>query len=264
MLSGSPLFSIITVTLNCAADAKLTAESVVAQDFNDYEYVIKDGGSTDDTVATLQALDPMILVSEPDAGTYDAMNRSLSLCQGKYICFLNAGDIFVDDNVLKKVEAYIREYPEVMFFYGDVLTMRDHPVYGTGDKGEGRPLIFPDKFSRLSVFLSSTCHQSWFVHRDLYRERPLDTCFRLKADHDFFHFWILERQTSYQHIPEILIKYAAGGQTDVQRKLLRQEHRRLLKRYYSPPERLLFGIWQRFRQVYRVVNFYVRGIRPTN
>ncbi len=263
MRPQSPLFSIVTVTLNCADAARRTAQSVHRQTFSDYEYVVKDGGSTDGTVDVLRALGVTTVVSAPDGGIYDAMNRALPLCRGRYICFLNAGDTFIHENVLRSVADYIEKFPEVPFFYGDVLTMQRHPIYGAGDNGQGRVLRFPDTFDRLTAFLISICQQSWFVSRDLYLERAFDLSFRLKADHDFFFFWLLKRQIAYKHIPEVVVRYTAGGQSELHRYVLRQEHKRLLKRYYSPSERLLFSLFQRFRQLYRVMNFYLRGVRPT-
>jgi putative colanic acid biosynthesis glycosyltransferase len=264
MPSDSPLFSIVTVTLNCAEAARRTAESVSYQTFSDYEYVIKDGGSTDGTVDVLRASGVTTLVITPDRGIYDAMNQALSLCRGQYICFLNAGDTFIHRNVLQLVADYARNFPEVSFFYGDVLTMERHPIYGTGEGGGGRVWKFPDTFDRLAAFLISICQQSWFVSRDLFFERSFDLSFRLKADYDFFLFWLLEKRVSYKHIPEVLVRYAAGGQSEMHQDVLRQEHKRLLRRYYSPSERLLYSFFQRMRQVYRVTKFYVRGNRPTN
>ena len=264
MSYDSPLFSIVTVTLNCAEAARPTAESVLCQTFSNYEYVIKDGSSTDGTVDALRASGVTTLVSTPDTGIYDAMNQAISLCRGQYICFLNAGDMFIHPNVLQLVADYVRNFPQISFLYGDVLTMQRHPVYGTGEGGDGRVWKFPDTFDRLGAFLISICQQSWFVSRDLYLERSFDLSFRLKADHDFFLFWLFERRISYKHIPEVLVRYAAGGQSEIHQDVLRQEHKRLLRRYYSPSERLLYSFFQRMRQAYRVINFYLRGVRPTN
>src|ERR687883_1909022 len=100
---SEPLFSIVTVTLNCAEDAEHTAQSVVAQTFTDYEYIVKDGGSTDGTVERLRAFEkPQIYVS-PDQGVYSAMNQALAACSGIYVCFLNAGDLFATPETLTRV-----------------------------------------------------------------------------------------------------------------------------------------------------------------
>ena len=92
----SPLFSIITVCYNAAADLRRTIGSVDAQTFRRFEHIIIDGASTDDTPVVLQdsASAGRKIVSEPDQGIYDAMNKGLGMASGDYLIFLNAGDRF--------------------------------------------------------------------------------------------------------------------------------------------------------------------------
>jgi glycosyltransferase involved in cell wall biosynthesis len=264
MTRDTPRFSIVTVTLNCVDSIESTVESVRAQTFSDYEYVIKDGGSDDGTLDRVRSLNAGTIVSGPDEGIYDAMNQAARLCRGEYVCFLNAGDAFVHDGVLRLAANYIERFPGVRLFYGDVLSMERHPIYGRGRDDAGRVLIMPERFDRLAAFLISACQQSWFIGRELCLKHPFDLSFRLKADHEFFWFWLLRERIPSCHIPEVLVRYAGGGQSETRRELLRQEHERLLRRYYSPAERLAFGLVQRIRQAYRVVNYTARGRYPAN
>lgn len=260
--SSAPLFSIVTVTYNCAQLISETIASVQRQSFRDYEHVVKDGGSTDGTLEEIRRLGVTCLVSEPDAGIYDAMNCALGICRGQFVHFLNAGDTFADEDVLQRVAQAIQQQPHVPFWYGDVLSMQPHPVYGASRAGQGRLLRYPERFTRLLTYLVGVCHQSWFVARALYQRYPFDLSLRIKADHDFFLHWILEAGVEHRHLARPVVIYAAGGESERQRALLRQEHRRLLKRYYSLPERIGYWLVQKGWQAYRVGRFYLRGEAP--
>lgn len=250
-----PLFSIITVTLNCAEAAVQTARSLREQHFSDYEYIVKDGGSTDGTVAALEGFGVTRLISAPDGGIYDAMNEALQLCRGQYVCFLNAGDIFIDQQVLADMAQAIRQHPGRSFFSGDLLTMEPHPLYGRGSRGKGRVVTFPDHYQRRQLFTESVCQQTWFVRRELYLDHPLDTSLRLNADHEFFLHWLTHRPDCYQHLSRVVVRYAAGGASERQRERLRAERRILMKRYFTLSERIGYTLWLRARQIGRVLKF---------
>ena len=89
-----PKFSIITVTYNASAVIEPTLRSVAVQSYKNYEYLLIDGASTDDTVtkAVATGMEFAHIVSEGDSGLYDAMNKGIALATGDYLCFLNAGD----------------------------------------------------------------------------------------------------------------------------------------------------------------------------
>ncbi len=114
---NQPLFSVITVTLNCADDAVATARNVLSQDGATVEYLVKDGCSTDGTAERLAELGVRVIVT-PDTGIYDAMNQGVAHASGRYICFLNAGDRFAGPHVLRDVATAIERYNEPDFLYG--------------------------------------------------------------------------------------------------------------------------------------------------
>ena len=99
--------TVITVCRNCASTIEATVRSVLAQDYPDFEYVLVDGASTDGTLEILRKHADRIsrLVSEPDRGVYDAMNKGVRLAKGEYLLFMNAGDVFAAGDVLRKVAA---------------------------------------------------------------------------------------------------------------------------------------------------------------
>ncbi|MEP7170167.1 MAG: glycosyltransferase, partial [Bacteroidota bacterium] len=100
-----PLFSIITVNLNNAAGLKKTIESVVTQTFNDVEYIIIDGASTDGSKEVIKNYETKISywVSEKDTGIYNAMNKAIKKAKAEYCLFLNSGDSLTNKKVLNDV-----------------------------------------------------------------------------------------------------------------------------------------------------------------
>ena len=101
----TPKFSIITVTYNAEAVLEDTIQSVISQTYHHVEYIIIDGASKDRTLAIAERYRDRItlLVSEPDKGLYDAMNKGIHLATGDYLCFLNAGDSFHEDDTLQQM-----------------------------------------------------------------------------------------------------------------------------------------------------------------
>ena len=254
----SPLFSIVTVTLNCVGQIEETVRSVQTQTCTDYEYLVKDGGSTDGTIDRLRALGVDRIYSGADAGIYDAMNQAIALCQGQFICFMNAGDTFASPHILAQAAEIIRQHPQQSFFYGDLLTLEEHPLYGRGPDGLGRVVRFPDTYTRHDLFTDSVCQQTWFVKRRLYEEHPLDLSLSLNADHEFFIHWLTTDPSCARHLPFITAHYAAGGASERQTAALRRQRRQLMQRYLTWFERVMLTSRWRIRQLYRLVS-HLRG-----
>ncbi len=103
---SAPRISIVTVCLNAAHAVVKTARSVAAIPYEDYEYLVVDGASTDDTVEALQkiVIPGLRVVSEKDAGIYDAMNKGIDLARGEFLWFLNAGDTIMDGRFLSGLD----------------------------------------------------------------------------------------------------------------------------------------------------------------
>ena len=117
-------FSIITVCYNAEQYIKRTIQSVLEQDMNDYEYIIKDGKSTDGTMEIVHTMlcenDHIHLISEKDNGIYDAMNAAIDQAKGEYLFFLNAGDCFANASVLNQVKMFL-ERTEADVAYGNII-----------------------------------------------------------------------------------------------------------------------------------------------
>ena len=120
MITNKPLFTIITPTLNNKAELLETINSIKAQNFNDYEYIVIDGGSTDGTIELLKENNTITSwISENDRGIYDAINKGIKTSKGKYINTINAGDTYFSKNSLTIIKGYI-EQKNISFVFGAV------------------------------------------------------------------------------------------------------------------------------------------------
>jgi len=118
---ANPLFSIITFCYNAGDLLRGTIESIAAQTFRDFEYIIVDGGSTDGTAQLAKQHSALINIfeSEPDKGIYDAMNKGIRFARGEFIWFLNAGDELFDRDILAKLAMLVHNDIDVL--YGEVM-----------------------------------------------------------------------------------------------------------------------------------------------
>lgn len=169
-------FSIITVVLNDCEGLQRTIDSVIGQGCEDYELIIKDGGSIDGTVELIERIekdyDTIHVVQGHDEGIYDAMNCALSVAKGEYVIFLNAGDVLVDSDVLDQVRPILEDQcPDVLFGKTRMVFENgysfDRHVKPVEYIKYGQPAIHQSTFFRVA------CHQ-----RHLY-----DTKYRISADY---------------------------------------------------------------------------------
>ena len=159
------IVTIITVCRNHAQELERTIRSVESQTWQEKEYLVIDGASTDDTLDVIKAHEASITrwVSEPDQGIYDAMNKGVKMAQGEWVIFMNAGDTFAGDDTLQKV---FRSPQDADVIYGDVI------------KGE---LVKKAEAPR-NAHRMFYCHQSAFVRTSCLREFPFDIRHRMSAD----------------------------------------------------------------------------------
>lgn len=119
MNKPKPTFSIITVTYNAEKVLEETIQSVITQTYRNVEYIIVDGASKDNTLKIIEKYQGYIslMVSEPDKGLYDAMNKGIQMATGDYLCFLNAGDKLHENNTLQRIAETLndKELPDVVY-----------------------------------------------------------------------------------------------------------------------------------------------------
>lgn len=183
-------FTIITVCYNAEKYIKETIESVLKQNFQDYEYIIKDGKSKDSTLSIIHSMveenERFHIVSDTDKGIYDAMNQAVSLAKGEYVIFLNAGDCLADNCVLKNANEFIQK-KQADVVYGNILQI--------GNKGK-RLRKYGQICSKKWYFLSGDCicHQAMFARTEMFREKPFDTRYVVCADKEWQLYYISRKR----------------------------------------------------------------------
>jgi len=200
--------SIITACFNNADTIEDTLKSVTEQTFPDIEYIVIDGKSTDETLQIVSKYSAKIakIVSEPDKGSYDALNKGIAQATGEIIGFLHADDVYANNDVMAKVSQKFENQP-IHSLYGDlVYTAKDDitKVVRTWISGEF-------KFSDLKKGWMPP-HPTFFVHRKIYEKYGnFDTSFRIAADYDIVLRFLASAKISTQYLPEVLIKMRTGG-----------------------------------------------------
>ena len=222
-----PLFSIITVTWNAAAVIAPTLESVQRQSCSDYELLVMDGASTDETLALVRAasIASLRVFSEPDKGLYDAMNKGIARARGKYIMFLNAGDAFADETVLARLAVLAADKPGVIYGQTQLVDER-RVVVGK------RHLTAPRRLTADS-FLNGmvVCHQAFVARRDLVPQYDLH--YRLSADYDWCIKVLKQSPANAYAGPAPIISYLADGMTTRHHRASLMERYRIMCSHYG-------------------------------
>lgn len=238
LVRGLPLLSIITVCYNARATLPITLVSLRRQSFQDYEYIVVDGASTDNTPRLLCEAGDLIdtLLSEPDKGIYDAMNKAVRLAKGEYVYFLNADDQFADDQVLSDVAQILRRFPQPDLLYGAAIL----------DSASGRQR---QRFAHLTpknLPFANLCHQAVFARRRLFDQLGgFDTEYAIVADLDWL-VRVFRSPALRRYVDRDICIYAAGGVSGRQVELLRAEKRRMQGRLGGPAQRCIGDLQYRF------------------
>jgi glycosyltransferase involved in cell wall biosynthesis len=220
--SPSPFFTVITVCLNAGKLLERTITSVLSQQFDSFEYVVKDGLSSDGSLGILSRIEKVKVISKADTGIYDAMNQALSECRGEYVSFMNAGDTFYSSDTLNRVADFIRKHPANNIYYGHAIS-------------EGRPRVHPRRLSMAFLYEGHLCHQALFVKRDLYiNEKGFDLSYKLLADRDFLMRVLWVRGISNMLMPFFVCHYDLSGLT------ARHENQEIKRRELQTIQNLYF------------------------
>ena len=220
--------SVITVNRNDAEGLKKTVQSVIAQDFNDFEYIIVDGASTDNSVDVIDAVNEHFknegrrvfrYVSESDSGIFQAMNKGIRMSCGDYLLFLNSGDFLYESNVL----SYFSELnAEEDFVSGDIIIEQN---------GKLEVRRSPLQVDFLFFFKNSLPHQATFIKRDvfeiygMYNEKN-----RIKSDWELSLRSLVAGDASYKHFDHVVSFFDVSGVSSQSKycSLKRDEQRRVL------------------------------------
>ncbi len=169
-------FSIVTVCFNAEKTIQETMFSVLNQSYKNIEYIIIDGKSKDNTLDVISRMQSQYehcdlkVVSEPDKGIYDAMNKALKIASGDFLIFLGADDHFISSNVLERFSIFMKDTKCI--YYGNVL----------------RPLrndLYCGKFSKYKLAVKNIPHQSIFYCKEVYKKYAYDINMKIFADYKY-------------------------------------------------------------------------------
>ena len=234
----TPKFSVITVCYNAEATLEDTIQSVISQTYHHVEYIIVDGASKDRTMDIVNRYRDRIavVVSEPDKGLYDAMNKGIRLATGDYLCFLNAGDSFHEDDTQQQMVHSIHtlQLPDVL--YGETELV-DHEGHFLRMRRLQAPEHLTWKSFRQGMLV---CHQAFFPRRNLVM--PYDLRYRFSADFDWC-IKIMKKSKVLHNTHLTLIDYLAEGMTTRNHQASLKERFRIMARHYGWASTVAHHAW---------------------
>lgn len=256
--------SIITINRNDATGLDKTIRSVVSQSFNDYEYIVIDGASTDSSLDIIKKYEDHIYywVSESDSGIYNAMNKGIRKATGDYLYFLNSGDVLVAEDVLSKV--FENELIE-NFVCGNIIWDK------CGDLIEDKCYKNRDwTFSLYDLYAGFLSHQAFFIHKNMFEKYGLyDERLRIMSDWKLFFIAIGIYRERVQYVDVTLSVYNTDGlSSTIGGKAILEEKRlvageELSPQVYKEIDRLYYlsrhGFWVDFVHSKKWIHFVSRA-----
>lgn len=201
-MSKFPRISVITVCYNAELHIEDTIRSVVNQTYPEIQYIVIDGQSKDHTMCIIEGYTKQIdvLLSEPDRGIYDAMNKALDYVSGTWVIYLNAGDTFHHSNAISDIFDGRHDISSVHFIYGDTIGVENKT-----EKGILKPLDLNYFWKRIPI-----CHQSCFIRADVQKRNYYSLNYKVSSVYDFFYKCYLQGY-SFKYIPVPISKYDLNG-----------------------------------------------------
>ena len=220
----TPYFSIIMVSLNANKYITPTINSILSQNFSEYEIIIKDGGSIDSTLENIPDDPRFRLIQKQDSGIYDAMNQAIYEAKGKFLYFLNCGDELYNKNVLSRIYEFTRELTDnKVIVYGNYV--RDDLTYS-----------IPDNISEFYLYRTSLNHQTLFIGKETFDEIGIyDSSLKVGADYEFECRAHFSNKIKIYHVNVIITKYLSGGysDTDKGKQILKTDFKKVHDKYFT-------------------------------
>ena len=247
----------VTVTYNAADVLQRTLDSVLAHDYPDIVHLIIDGASTDGTQEMVNDYiecsndsgngHRIQLMSEPDKGIYDAMNKGLRSLDGDYVCFLNAGDFLPASDTVSRIAAAVAESaPAVLYGDTDIVDAEGRFLHH-------RRLAPPENLTWKSFRHGMlVCHQAFYARTDFAIATPYDQQYRYSADVD----WCIrimkaadKEKVPLQNLHMVVANYTEEGQTTLHHRESLKERYRVMERHYGRVQTFLMHCWFLVRAV---------------
>lgn len=234
----NPKISVITICYNAERYVEKTIESVLHQTFQDYEYIIVDGGSTDGTLDIIRRYEsnPHVKwISEPDKGIYDALNKGIKMATGEWINCMNAGDCFASDDVLEKV--FEEAYPiEAKFLYSDHYVSKD-----------GKRML-----SRHDHMKRKINHQCSIYRRELHNEYGYYIVTPQIIVSDFLFFLAIPKEY-FRKVDTVIATTEAGGVSSGLWCIEQEVCARVVFREYTFSEMLIHYLSKRIKKALHLI-----------
>lgn len=255
-----PLISVITVTFNAEKYLTETIKSVLNQTYDNIEYIIIDGGSTDKSIEIINNFEDKIdyWISEPDKGAYDAMNKGAKSATGDFIIFMNADDYYYKNNVIEKISKIIEKNNKAAIVYGKVLMLDVENNYKS-IRGEKLTISYLEKGKNIPS-------QAAFLNRKIFLKNLFDIQYKISADFDFTVKMFLEnRKLIFFDI--IISVFRLGGISSdhiprlkevkriIKKRMDKKNYRSFLKIYYY--ERIKLPIYN-FLKKLGLIKYWVK------
>lgn len=235
--------SILIVCLNPGDKLRSSLESVRKQTYKNYEVVIKDGLSADGSIkyAKEAAKDfpALRIIEKQDKGIYDAMNQAVGEAAGRYVYFLNCGDVLYDAQTLENIHGLIASNPsEAGIYYGNIYERLTASIVASNPRMDA-----------FGCYRNVPCHQACFYDKKLLIEHPFETKYRVRADYEQFLWCFFTKDikggVSFVYGDILVADYEGGGfsETKRNRKISAAEHREIVRKYMAREEVLKYRLW---------------------
>jgi glycosyltransferase involved in cell wall biosynthesis len=211
--------SIITINKDNAVGLEKTIQSVVEQTFDDFEYIVIDGASSDGSVEIIKKYADKITywVSEPDTGIYNAMNKGIKKAQGDYCLFLNSGDWLIEQNTIRNV-------------FNEIKSCPGSDIYYSNHQNQDNKIVFIPKLLSIEYFIrASISHPNSIIKRELFFKHGFyNENFKIVSDWEFFlfEFWI--HKSRFTHIKTNVTLFDTNGISSTQFEKTRSERELVL------------------------------------
>ncbi len=238
-----PKISIITVVYNAAKELKKTIESVAEQTYENIECIVIDGASTDGTLDVIKANADLITkwISEPDKGLYYAMNKGISMAEGEFVWFLNAGDLIASSYTTEEI---LMSHPTLAdIYYGETI-IADENNNHLGRRRLKAPKVLTSKSFHWGMLV---CHQSILIRRSIVGN--YDTQYRISADFD----WVLsalEKANTIVNTNVVISVFVIGGISGKNFFRTNWERYKIMAAHYGFFQSILYNFLMSFRLIY--------------
>lgn len=204
-----PRLSVITVVYNDAENLRMTLDNVAGLKNPEIEHVVVDGGSSDGTLEVCHEYSHIRLISEPDKGIYDAMNKGLKMASGDWVVFLNGGDVFVEPSAVESALAFAEKNSDCdILFFASLRDMNFRNVYVP--RVDGYRECIP------------CAHNSCFLKRTVHLQHLYDLRYKIAADYNMM-YELLQGGCKWAASNAVLCSRMSGGISDLAQGLLRKE-----------------------------------------